>query len=250
MGLLKLKLKLQGARSSPITGNAMELRSGAALDTTRMDVGWETFVSRRCLRTAALVFAPKIATRKLRTGATWGWTATTAGWATGARTRALVDALQVLASMTMLAMTMALALPVTLNLTPRSATALRSTATLVRPGKGAGWETTVSPRLSRMVARGCVLRAATGTTRTGATWVLIPTDAGWGTTVRTSPKVAALMSSAQEEPWRRRKLWITIKSLGQAPTWAQAPTKDHSKTAKNIYCALSNQTSPQAQCQK
>merc|ERR1711953_1366844 len=118
---------------------------------------------------------------------------------------------------------MALALPVTLNLTPRSATALRSTATLVRPGKGAGWETTVSPRLSRMVARECALRAVTGTTRTGATWVLTRTDAGWGTTVRTSPKVAALISSAQEEPWRRRRLWTSRKTL------AQAPTKDHSK---------------------
>ena len=32
---------------------------------------------------------------KIRIGATWGWTATTAGWATIARTRALVDALQV-----------------------------------------------------------------------------------------------------------------------------------------------------------
>merc|ERR1712210_419984 len=137
MGLLKLKLKLLGAHSSPITGNAMELRSGAALDTTRMDVGWETFVSRRCLRTAALVFAPKIATRILRIGATWGWTATTAGWATIARTRALVDALQVLASMTTPIMTMALA-HVTLKLTPRSATALRSTATLETTGKGAG----------------------------------------------------------------------------------------------------------------
>merc|ERR1711934_951421 len=125
--------------------------------------------------------------------------------------RVLVDALQVLASMTTLAMTMALALPVTWNLTPRSATALRSTATLVQLGKGAGWETTVSPRLSRMVARGCVLRAATGTTRTGATWVLTRTDAGWGTTARTSPKVAALISSAQEEPWRRRRLWTTTR---------------------------------------
>merc|ERR1712210_286056 len=140
MGLLKLKLKLQGARSSPITGNAMELRPGAALDTTRMDVGWETFVSRRCWRTAALVFAPKIATGILRIGATWGWTATTAGWATIARTRTLVDALRVLASMTIMAiMTMALALAhVTLKLTPRSATALRSTATLETMGKGAG----------------------------------------------------------------------------------------------------------------
>merc|ERR1719220_1691046 len=112
---------------------------------------------------------------------------------------------------------MALALPVTLNLIPRSATALRSTATLVRPEKGAGWETTVSPRLSRMVARGCALRAVTGTTRTGVTWVWTRTDAGWGTTVRTSPKVAALMSSAQEEPWRRRRLWTTTETLGQAP---------------------------------
>merc|ERR1712210_170983 len=144
MGLLKLKLKLLGAHSSPITGNAMELRSGAALDTTRMDVGWETFVSRRCLRTAALVFALKIATGILRIGVTWGWTATTAGWATIARTRALVDALQVLASMTtpimtiMAIMTMALALTHAMKLTPRSATALRSTATLETTGRGAG----------------------------------------------------------------------------------------------------------------
>merc|ERR1719341_2017995 len=109
-------------------------------------------------------------------------------------------------------MTMALALArVTLKLTPRSATALRSTATLVRPGKAAGWETIVLPRLSRMVARGCALRAVTGTTRTGATWVLTRTDVGWGTTARKSPKVAALMSSAHEEPWRRRRLWTSRK---------------------------------------
>jgi len=70
---------------------------------------------------------------------TWGWTATTAGWATGARTRALVDALQVLAMITTMAMTMALALGhVTLKLTPRSATTPRSIATLARPGRGAG----------------------------------------------------------------------------------------------------------------
>merc|ERR1719507_46870 len=121
-------------------------------------------------------------------------------------------------------MTMALALArVTLKLTPRSATALRSTATLETTGRAAGWETTVLPRLSLMVARGCALRAVTGTTRTGATWVLTRTDVGWGTTVRTSPKVAALISSAQEEPWRRRRLWTSTKTLGQAPT------KDHSK---------------------
>merc|ERR1712210_204061 len=141
---IRLKNVFCSSHSSPITGNAMELRSGAALDTTRMDVGWETFVSRRCLRTAALVFAPKIATGILRIRATWGWTATTAGWATIARTRALVDALKVLASMTtpimtiMAIMTMALALTHAMKLTPRSATALRSTATLETTGRGAG----------------------------------------------------------------------------------------------------------------
>jgi len=68
-----------------------------------------------------------------------------------------------------------------------------------------------------MVARECALRAATGTTRTGATWVLTPTDAGWETGARTLPKEAAL-TSARREPWRRRRLWQTSKTFSQAPT--------------------------------
>merc|ERR1712025_566941 len=79
---------------------------------------------------------------------------------------------------------------------------------LVLTGVGAGMATTVSPRLSRMVAPECAVKTATGTTRSGATWGLTRTGAGWATSARTSPQVAALIS-ARGEPWRRKRLWQT-----------------------------------------
>merc|ERR1719370_2125036 len=77
----------------------------------------------------ALVFATNLATGKPRTSATWVWTRTTAGWATIVRTRALVDALLLL--LAALTTALPLALDPALKLTPRSATARRSIATLV-----------------------------------------------------------------------------------------------------------------------
>jgi len=43
---------------------------------------------------AALEFVTLLAIGKQRIIVTWGWTATIVGWATGARTRAWVDALR------------------------------------------------------------------------------------------------------------------------------------------------------------
>merc|ERR1719239_1494212 len=105
--------------------------------------------------TDALVFAMRLATGTLRTTATWEWTPTTAGWATGARTRAWGAALpsQDLAAWTMAATTTAatpgpaLALaPLAFTLTPRSATLPRSIAMLVWTQRAAGTATTASTR--------------------------------------------------------------------------------------------------------
>merc|ERR1719239_1254825 len=110
--------------------------------------------------TDALVFAMRLATGTLRTTATWEWTPTTAGWATGARTRAWGAALpsQDLAAWTTAATPgLALALaPLALMLTPRSATLPRSIVTLVWTQRAAGTATTASTRLtSGTVATEC-----------------------------------------------------------------------------------------------
>merc|ERR1712212_936358 len=127
-----------------------------------MHAGTETTASNRLASgTDALVFAMRLATGTLRTTATWVWTPTTAGWATGARTRAWGAALpsQDLAAWTTAATTTAatpgLALaPLALMLTPRSATLPRSIATLVWTQRAAGratgartraWEAALHP---------------------------------------------------------------------------------------------------------
>merc|ERR1711970_415434 len=111
---LALDLALEAAISTLGPRNVTRLRSGATLaTTTTTNAGMETT-------------------------ATWEWTPTTAGWATTAWTRVLVDALVDLAAWTTAATTTAatpgpaLALaPLALTLTPRSATLLKSIATLV-----------------------------------------------------------------------------------------------------------------------
>merc|ERR1712172_393925 len=148
---------LEAANSTHGSRNVTLLRSGATLDTTTTtNAGTETTVSSRSVTgMAALVFAMSLATGTLRTSATWEWTATTAGWATTAWTRRLVDALpcQDLAAWTMAATTMAatpsLALapaPLALMLTPRIATPPRSIATLAWTQRDAGTATTASAR--------------------------------------------------------------------------------------------------------
>merc|ERR1712172_175395 len=148
---------LEAANSTHGSRNVTLLRSGATLDTTTTtNAGTETTVSSRSVTgMAALVFAMSLATGTLRTSATWEWTATTAGWATTAWTRRLVDALpcQDLAAWTMAATTMAatpsLALapaPLALMLTPRIATPPRSIATLAWTQRDAGTATTASTR--------------------------------------------------------------------------------------------------------
>merc|ERR1712032_1519610 len=143
-------LALEAAISIPGSRNVTRLRSGATLaTTTTTNVGTETTVSNR------------LASGTLRTTVTWVWTQTTAGWATTARTRALVDApmtiighhWQVLAAWTTAATTTAatpgpaLALaPLALTLTPRSATLPRSIAMLVWTQRAAGTATTASTR--------------------------------------------------------------------------------------------------------
>merc|ERR1711936_723546 len=143
---------------------------------------------------------------------------TTAGWATTAWTRALVDALhQDLAAWTMAATTtaatpgLALALaPLALMLTPRSATLPRSIATLVWTQRAAGTATTASTRLtSGMVATECAQRTATGRLRTGATWVPTQTAAGWATGARTRAWEDAL------HPWEDQS-WRPVRT--SAPT--------------------------------
>merc|ERR1719234_2077545 len=135
----------------------MRLRSGATLaTTTTTSAGTETTVSSRSVTgMAALVFAMSPATGTLRTSATWEWTATTAGWATTAWTRRLVDALpcQDLVAWTTAATTMAatpslaLALaPLALMLTPRIATLPRSIVMLAWTQRDAGMATTASTR--------------------------------------------------------------------------------------------------------
>merc|ERR1719234_701213 len=108
----------------------------------------ETTVSSRSVTgMAALVFATCLATGTLRTSATWEWTVTTAGWATTAWTRRLVDALpcQDPAAWTMAATTTAATpslapalAPHALMLTPRIATLPRSIATLAWTQRDAG----------------------------------------------------------------------------------------------------------------
>merc|ERR1712172_341544 len=148
---------LEAANSTHGSRNVTLLRSGATLDTTTTtNAGTETTVSSRSVTgMAALVFTMSLATGTLRTSATWEWTATTAGWATTAWTRRLVDALpcQDLAAWTMAATTMAatpsLALapaPLALMLTPRIATPPRSIATLAWTQRDAGTATTASTR--------------------------------------------------------------------------------------------------------
>merc|ERR1712172_43693 len=152
-----LALAPEAANSTPGSRNVMPLRSGATLaTTTTTNAGTETTVSSRSvIGTDAPVFATSLATGTLRTSATWEWTATTAGWATTAWTRRLVDALpcQDLAAWTMAATTMAatpsLALapaPLALMLTPRIATPPRSIATLAWTQRDAGTATTASTR--------------------------------------------------------------------------------------------------------
>merc|ERR1712037_83229 len=159
-------LALGAVTSIPGSWNATLLRSGATLaTTTTTNAGTETTASSRLVTGMdALVFATSLATGTLRTTATWEWTPTTAGWATTAWTRALVDALhQDLAAWTMAATTTAatpgpaLALaPLALTLTPRSATLPRSIATLVWTQRAVGTATTASTRLtSGTVATEC-----------------------------------------------------------------------------------------------
>merc|ERR1711970_1394517 len=136
---LALDLALEAAISTPGSRNVTRLRSGATLaTTTTTNAGTETTASSR-LATGmdALVFATSLATGTLRTTATWEWTPTTAGLATTAWTRALVDAHQDLAAWTMAATTTAATpgpalapAPLALTLTPRSATLPRSIVTL------------------------------------------------------------------------------------------------------------------------
>merc|ERR1712184_214801 len=87
--------------------------------------------------------ATLLATGTQRTTVTWVWTRTTAGWATGARTKALEGVLPIpdLAATTTLA-----PLAPALRRTPRSATARSSTATPGWIPKGAGTATTASTR--------------------------------------------------------------------------------------------------------
>merc|ERR1712020_109567 len=134
--LWTMVLALEAAISTPGSRNATRLRSGATpATTTTTHAGTETTVSSRSATgTGALVFATNLATGKPRTSATWVWTQTTAGWATIVRTRALVDALPLALD------------PAALKLTPRSATARRSIATLVWTPRGVGTATTVSTR--------------------------------------------------------------------------------------------------------
>merc|ERR1711971_122621 len=152
-----LALAPEAANSTPGSRNVTQLRSGVTLaTTTTTSAGTETTVSSRSVTgTDAPVFATSLATGTLRTSATWEWTATTAGWATTAWTRRLVDALpcQDLAAWTMAATTMAatpsLALapaPLALMLTPRIATPPRSIATLAWTQRDAGTATTASTR--------------------------------------------------------------------------------------------------------
>merc|ERR1712222_2674 len=161
---LDLALALEAAISIPGSRNVTRLRSGATLaTTTTTNVGTETTVSNRLASgTDALVFAMRLATGTLRTIATWVWTPTTAGWATGARTRAWGAALpsqDLVAWITAATTTAAtpgpaLALaPLALTLTPRSAKPPRSIATLAWTQRAAGTATTASTRLtSGMVA--------------------------------------------------------------------------------------------------
>merc|ERR1712212_808670 len=154
---LALDLALEAAISTPESRNVTRLRSGATLaTTTTTNAGTETTASSRSATgTDAPVFAMSLATGTLRTTATWGRTPTTAGWATTAWTRALVDALpwQYLAAWITAATTtaatpgLALALaPLALTLTPRSATLPRSIVTLVWTQRAAGTATTASTR--------------------------------------------------------------------------------------------------------
>merc|ERR1712242_341165 len=157
---LALALALEAAISTPGPRNVTRLRSRATLaSTTTTNAGTETTASSRSATgTAAPVFATSLATGTLRTTATWEWTPTTAGWATTAWTRVLVDALVDLAAWTTAATpgpALALA-PLALTLTPRSATLLKSIATLVWTQRAAGMATTASTRLtSGMVATEC-----------------------------------------------------------------------------------------------
>merc|ERR1712212_698023 len=150
---LALDPALEAAISTPGSRNVTRLRSGATLATTTTTAGTETTASSRSATgTDALVFAMNLATGTHRTTATWEWTPTTAGWATTAWTRALVDALhQDLAAWTTAATTtaatlgLALALaPLALTLTPRSATLPRSIATLAWTQRAVGTATTAS----------------------------------------------------------------------------------------------------------
>merc|ERR1712045_559418 len=162
---LALALALEAAISTPGSRNVTRLRSRATLaTTTTTNAGTETTASSRLVTGMdALVFATCLATGTLRTTATWEWTPTTAGWATTAWTRVLVDALVDLAAWTTAATTTAatpgpaLALaPLALTLTPRSATLLKSLATLVWTQRAAGTATTASTRLTNgMVAMEC-----------------------------------------------------------------------------------------------
>merc|ERR1712088_619507 len=107
-GKPQLDLDLEAATLTPGSRNVTRLRSGATLaTTTTTNAGTETTASSRLVTGMdALVFATSLATGTLRTTATWEWTPTTAGWATTAWTRALVDALhQDLAAWTMAATT-------------------------------------------------------------------------------------------------------------------------------------------------
>merc|ERR1711971_519443 len=154
-----LALAPEAANSTPGSRNVTQLRSGATLaTTTTTSAGTETTVSSRSVTgMAALVFATCLATGTLRTSATWEWTATTAGWATTAWTRRLVDALpcQDLAAWTMAVAawttaatpSQALALaPHALMLTLRIVTLPRSIATLAWTQRDAGTATTASTR--------------------------------------------------------------------------------------------------------
>merc|ERR1712212_152565 len=145
--LRTMALALEAAILTPGSRNATRLRSGATpATTTTTHAGTETTVSSRSATgTGALVFATNLATGKPRTSATWVWTQTTAGWATIVRTRALVGALLLLLAALTTALLLALD-PAALKLTPRSATAPRSIATLVWTPMGVGMATTVSAR--------------------------------------------------------------------------------------------------------
>merc|ERR1711970_440906 len=126
---LALDLALEAAISTPGSRNVTRLRSGATLaTTTTTNAGMETTASSRSATgTAAPVFATSLA-----------------AWTTAATTTAATPG-------------PALALaPLALTLTPRSATLLKSLATLVWTQRAAGMATTASTRLtSGMVATEC-----------------------------------------------------------------------------------------------